>query len=44
MCTDPVDDYEEEVEVEPTDAGDELSLAAMLQNGQDEDDYDYDDY
>ncbi|XP_026314958.1 transcription factor IIIB 90 kDa subunit [Hyposmocoma kahamanoa] len=42
--TDPGDDYEDEVEAEPTDAGHELSLAAMLQNGQDDDDYDYDDY
>jgi hypothetical protein len=30
--------------MEPADAGAELSLAAMLQNGQDDDYYDYDEY
>lgn len=32
------------METEPTNVGGELSLAAMLQNGEEDDDYDYDDY
>ncbi|PZC73611.1 hypothetical protein B5X24_HaOG209028 [Helicoverpa armigera] len=41
---DIADDYEDEIEPDPVDAGDELSLAAMLQNGQDDDYYDYEEY
>ncbi|KAJ8713898.1 hypothetical protein PYW08_007518 [Mythimna loreyi] len=39
-----VDDYEDEVEPDPVDITGELSLAAMLQNGQDDDYYDYEEY
>ncbi|CAH0594115.1 unnamed protein product [Chrysodeixis includens] len=39
---DIADDYEDEVEAEPETT--ELSLAAMLQNGQDDDYYDYEEY
>lgn len=39
------DDYEDEIEAEVQDAGDEMSLAAMLHNGgQDDDYYDYEEY
>ncbi|XP_075982648.1 brf RNA polymerase III subunit [Anticarsia gemmatalis] len=42
---DAADDYEEDLDPEPADGGDELSLAAMLQNGgQDDDYYDYEEY
>ncbi|KAL0819807.1 hypothetical protein ABMA28_007838 [Loxostege sticticalis] len=41
---DASEDYEDDTELEPTDAGDEMSLAAMLQNGQDDDYYDYEEY
>uniref|UniRef100_A0A2A4JSA3 Cyclin-like domain-containing protein n=1 Tax=Heliothis virescens TaxID=7102 RepID=A0A2A4JSA3_HELVI len=41
---DIADDYEDEMEPDPVEAGDELSLAAMLQNGQDDDYYDYEEY
>ncbi|XP_047033532.1 transcription factor IIIB 90 kDa subunit isoform X1 [Helicoverpa zea] len=43
-AADIADDYEDEIEPDPVDAGDELSLAAMLQNGQDDDYYDYEEY
>ncbi|KAJ8724047.1 hypothetical protein PYW07_008027 [Mythimna separata] len=42
--TEIVDDYEDEVEPDPVDITGELSLAAMLQNGQDDDYYDYEEY
>ncbi|XP_039757546.1 transcription factor IIIB 90 kDa subunit [Pararge aegeria] len=41
---DAVEDYDEELEAEVPDVGDELSLAAMLQNGADDDYYDYEEY
>ncbi|KAL0869277.1 hypothetical protein ABMA27_007540 [Loxostege sticticalis] len=41
---DASEDYEDDAELEPADAGDEMSLAAMLQNGQDDDYYDYEEY
>lgn len=39
-----IEDYDEDIEVEPADAAEEMSLAAMLHNGQDDDYYDYDEY
>ncbi|KAJ0173749.1 hypothetical protein K1T71_010898 [Dendrolimus kikuchii] len=39
-----IEDYDDEIETEPMDTGGEMSLAAMLQNGQDDDYYDYDEY
>ncbi|XP_052756540.1 transcription factor IIIB 90 kDa subunit [Galleria mellonella] len=42
--TDVGDDYDDELETEPTDTGGEMSLAAMLQNGEEEDYYDYEEY
>ncbi|GBP80094.1 hypothetical protein EVAR_22017_1 [Eumeta japonica] len=36
------EDYDEDIEVEPVDG--EMSLAAMLRDGREEDDYDYDEY
>lgn len=42
---DTADDYEEDIEPEPTEVNDEMSLAAMLQNGGHDDDYyDYEEY
>ncbi|XP_063367407.1 transcription factor IIIB 90 kDa subunit [Cydia amplana] len=38
------EDYDEDVEVEPPAAAEELSLGALLQNGQDDDYYDYEEY
>ncbi|KAL4705750.1 hypothetical protein ACJJTC_018349 [Scirpophaga incertulas] len=40
---DPAEDYEDDADLEAPDAS-ELSLAAMLQNGQEEEYYDYEDY
>lgn len=42
--TDIADDYDDEIEAEATDMTGELSLAAMLQNGEDDDYYDYEEY
>ncbi|KAM3962438.1 brf RNA polymerase III subunit [Aphomia sociella] len=42
--TDGGDDYDDEVEAETTDVGGEMSLAAMLQNGAEDDYYDYEEY
>ncbi|GBP35936.1 Transcription factor IIIB 90 kDa subunit [Eumeta japonica] len=42
ILTDAGEDYDEDIEVEPVDG--EMSLAAMLRDGREEDDYDYDEY
>ncbi|KAH9630816.1 hypothetical protein HF086_001044 [Spodoptera exigua] len=39
-----VEDYDDEMEADPVDVGGELSLAAMLQNGQEDDYYGYEEY
>ncbi|XP_063831484.1 transcription factor IIIB 90 kDa subunit [Ostrinia nubilalis] len=41
---DASEDYDDDAELDATDAGAELSLAAMLRNGQDDDYYDYEEY
>ncbi|CAH2094407.1 unnamed protein product [Euphydryas editha] len=38
------DDYDEDLEADVTDGNEQLSLAAMLKNGDEEDYYDYDEY
>ncbi|XP_059053184.1 transcription factor IIIB 90 kDa subunit [Achroia grisella] len=42
--TDAGDDYDDELEAETTEAAGEMSLAAMLQNGEEDDYYDYEEY
>ncbi|KAF9414344.1 hypothetical protein HW555_007741 [Spodoptera exigua] len=41
---DIAEDYDDEMEADPVDVGGELSLAAMLQNGQEDDYYGYEEY
>ncbi|XP_023954921.1 transcription factor IIIB 90 kDa subunit [Bicyclus anynana] len=44
LIHDAAEDYDEDLEAEAPDASGEMSLAAMLQNGAEEDYYDYEEY